>query len=368
MPQFANEASYRFKADNLSVGLTLFALGLCKKVLFADSIAPWAEAGFDHPLGLDMLNAWSVVLAYSMQLYFDFSGYSDMAIGIGIMFGIKLPLNFNSPYKSASIIDFWQRWHMTLTRYITLLLYNPIALWVVRLRTRSGASTGKKAAATPAGFASMIAFPTITTMLLAGIWHGAGFQYVVFGLLHGLYLTINHAWRIFRATPSKAALRPVSLVWRVALTYLAVLLAQVFFRAHSASDAMAIIAGMIGLHGSGLPVTIPLANAQHFGAVLQPLIDMNLLVVGLRETYNALTLPLAHNLALAIALLVIAFTTPNVYQMLGDWSPAYTKVKAMSGKLLLWRPAWPVAIGFGVLLFFLSLRFGSSARFLYFQF
>jgi alginate O-acetyltransferase complex protein AlgI len=369
MPQFANEDSYRFKSANLAIGLTLFAFGLCKKVLLADAIAPWAESGFARTANIDFPNAWSVAVAYSMQLYFDFSGYSDMAIGIGIMFGIKLPLNFNSPYKSASIIEFWQRWHMTLTRYLTLFLYNPIALWMARRRQAAGLPNNRQAAATPAGFVTLIGFPTMATMLLAGVWHGAGWQFVVFGVLHGCYLMINHAWSIFRPAKKGAPdLGALGLSWRIALTYLAVLLAQVFFRANSAPEAMSLVAGALGLHGSGFPLYIPLAAEQKLGPLADFLIGRGFLAIGMRDAYNSATLPLITNSALAIGLALIAFGTPNVYQILDRFSPALQKVRELRWTWLAWRPNVATAIATGVAIFIATQYFNRAARFLYFQF
>jgi D-alanyl-lipoteichoic acid acyltransferase DltB (MBOAT superfamily) len=372
MPQFADEANYRFRPDYLAIGLTLFAVGLCKKVLLADAIAPWAEAGFAHPVHIDSLNAWSAALAYSMQIYFDFSGYSDMAIGIGIMFCIKLPLNFNSPYKSASIIDFWQRWHMTLTRYLTLLIYNPIALWVGRRRQAAGLSMSRQAAATPSGFLTMIGCPTMATMFLAGVWHGAGLQYIVFGALHGSYLMANHAWRLFRPAErgvgAPAAPGRLGMLWPIALTYFCVLLAQVFFRANSASEAVSLVAGAVGLHGSGLPLPIPLATAERLGPLKDVLVSRGVLAIGLRDAYNSATLPLIWNSALAIGLAVIAFGAPNVYQVLDGFSPALQKVPRLQWKWLAWKPNVATAIGTGVAIFVATLYFHRAARFLYFQF
>jgi D-alanyl-lipoteichoic acid acyltransferase DltB (MBOAT superfamily) len=372
MPQFAENSTYRLRAENLAVGLTLFAIGLVKKVMIADTIAPWAEAGFASPLGVNLVHSWSIALAYSLQLYFDFSGYSDMAIGLGSMFGIKMPLNFNSPYKSLSIIDFWQRWHMTLTRYLTLLLYNPIALWVTRYRQRAGMIMNREAAKTPLGFASMIGFPTFTTMLLAGIWHGAGFQFIIYGALQGLYLTGNHLWRLFHKplnpnAPLSAA-KIYSVLWRVVLTYLGVLLAQIAFRANSVADGLALVAGMIGMNGVAAPLTIPLGNLGHFGALWQWLLSHHVIVVGLRSTYDAATLPLLKNWMLIFALGLIAFATPNAYQILGKWSPALNKVKATHWSILLWQPNWLTALGTGTLMFIATLYLGQTARFLYFQF
>lgn len=373
MPQFADEATYRFKSENLAAGLTLFAFGLFKKVVLADSIAPWAEQGFAHPVATPMLESWSYVLAYSMQLYFDFSAYSDMAIALGILFGVKLPLNFNSPYKARGIIDFWQRWHMTLTRYLTLLLYNPISLWVASRRQRQGKPSGRKAAATPSGFGSMVVFPTLTTMLLAGVWHGAGLQFAIFGALHGVYLSINHAWRMFGPPPADPAAqsrlaRHWSGFWPVALTYLGILVTQVFFRADNTRDALTLLAGMASLNGTGLPLPIPLNDVPYLGPAQHWFLDHAIFVVAPRDAYNALTLPMANYLLLGLGLAVIAFGAPNVYQIMGQWSPALTQVHSKLKSALLWRPTLPWALGCSALMFWASTRMDHAARFLYFQF
>jgi len=374
MPQFADDQTYCLKVFNLVTGLTLFAAGMVKKVLLADTLAPWAEMGFSHIDHITFFHAWSIALAYSMQLYFDFSGYSDMAIGLGIMFGVRLPLNFNSPYKSASIIEFWQRWHMTLTRYLTLLLYNPIALWVNRRRQRAGMPVSKAAASTLPGFASMIALPTFTTMFLAGLWHGAGLQYLIYGMLHGIYLTVNHAWRILRPTPSKIKHAPeqfslLRITCKIALTYVAVLVAQIYFRANNVSDATDLVAGMFGLNGSGLPIVIPANNLKYLGSFGEFFTSHGLLTVGLREIYNSVTLPLATNLATAVAFGVITFWAPNIYQILGDASPALTKVKPDAHwQWIVWKPSLFNAVLVGLLLFVASIYFDRAARFLYFQF
>lgn len=253
MPQFARPETYRLSPDDVSAGLTLFVIGLAKKRFIADNISPMANLAFAQPHGVALPLAWLGALAYSLQIYFDFSGYSDMAIGLARIFGIRFPLNFNSPYKAASIIDFWQRWHMTLTRYLTAYLYNPAVMWVTRRRLARGQAVSRAAVATPRGFVTMIALPMFYTMTLAGIWHGAGVQFLIFGLLHGAYLTTNHAWRVFRApvaTKQGAASKPwITTVVGVLLTYTGVLVAQVFFRAASVSDASQILAGMVGLHG-----------------------------------------------------------------------------------------------------------------------
>jgi alginate O-acetyltransferase complex protein AlgI len=338
MPQFAKDATFQLRADNIGVGLTLFTVGLAKKVLLADSIAPWVDAGFADLQHIALVNAWSVAVAYSMQLYFDFSGYSDMAIGLGIMFAIRMPLNFNSPYRSLSIIDFWQRWHMTLTRYATLLVYNPLSLQVARFRQRKGLPPGRRAALSGRGFASTIAFPTIATTVLVGVWHGAGQQFVLYGALHGAYLCVNHAWRLFfKPFVAPAMLNAsvlYSILWRVVLTYGAVLIAMTLFRARSVFDAISLISGMCGVHGAGLQ--LPGTFYLHTGFVL--------------------------------FLGVIAFGFPNIYQILGRWSPALTAVKALPARVPTWHPTGVNAAAFGVLLAVAMLYSQRAVRFLYFQF
>jgi len=277
MPQFTAPATYRFSADNFSVGLGIFIIGLLKKCLLADPIGSIVPAGYEHPGALTLFAAWHVALSYSLQLYFDFSGYSDMAIGLARMFNLRFPLNFNSPYKAASVIEYWQRWHMTLTRYLMGYLYNPIALSIARWRLAHGLRMSRAVYATPGGFASLVLAPVLApifvTMTIAGIWHGAGAQFLVFGLLHAIYLSVNHAWRILG--PKRAhGVAPgfAAHLGSVLLSYLCVLVGSVFFRAPSVQGALRMLAGMVGLHGIGPGAPVPdwlLAQAGGLGAVLQ---------------------------------------------------------------------------------------------------
>ena len=175
-----------------------------------------------------------------------------MAVGLARMFSLRFPLNFDSPYKASSIIDYWQRWHMTLTRYIMEYVFSPVQLWVSRRRLDKGKKISRKATATLDGFGSMFAFPMTFTLFLAGLWHGAGLQFVLYGLFHGVYLVINHAWRIF--VPAGSRLRKlVTLPVSVAMTYGAVLIGQVLFRSNSVHDAKRSIADMAGHDGMGAP-------------------------------------------------------------------------------------------------------------------
>src|SRR5215467_505494 len=159
MPQFADAATYRLSARNFTVGSSIFLLGLLKKCLLADPTSAVVGPGFAHPEALTLSPAWHVALSYSLQLYFDFSGYSDMAIGLARMFNVRFPLNFNSPYKAASIIDFWRRWHMTLTRFVMANVFNPLTMAIMRRRATRQLPVGPNGQKTIGGFTAMIAVP-----------------------------------------------------------------------------------------------------------------------------------------------------------------------------------------------------------------
>jgi alginate O-acetyltransferase complex protein AlgI len=237
MPQFESPAPYRFSNRSLAMGVTIFAIGLAKKVLIADHFGVTASSVFDAAhagVSIPLTAAWVGVLSYSFQLYFDFSGYTDMAIGISRLFGVDLPINFYSPYKSASIIEFWQRWHMTLSRFLRDYLYIPLG----------GNRRGM--------FRRYLNL--MVTMLLGGLWHGANYTFVLWGGLHGLYLMVNHAWRSFprrmRNVDAVPAIRVAAAMFasRVA-TFLCVSVAWVFFRANDLGAAYNLLRGMLGMSG-----------------------------------------------------------------------------------------------------------------------
>jgi alginate O-acetyltransferase complex protein AlgI len=169
MPQFADPKTYRLSGENMIVGLTIFAIGLTKKTLLADPFSTGVAAAFAHADTAGITDAWYAVAAYSLQLYFDFSGYSDMAIGLARMFNVRFPLNFNSPYKATTVIDYWQRFHMTLTRFITMYIFNPMALAVTRRRSAKGQDVSRRAASTPWGFSTLVLMPTMVTMTESGM-------------------------------------------------------------------------------------------------------------------------------------------------------------------------------------------------------
>jgi alginate O-acetyltransferase complex protein AlgI len=222
IPQFESADSKRPNPNLILCGLIIFAIGLFKKTGLADGIQPLAALAFNQAVP-SFDQAWIGALAYTFQLYFDFSGYSDMAIGISLMFGIFLPLNFNSPYKATSIIDFWRRWHMTLSQFLRDYLYIPLGGnrhgWLLRYVN------------------------LMVTMLLGGLWHGAAWTFVVWGALHGLYLCINHAW-INYGPPIPARLARPAGIAAFLLTFLAVVVAWVFFRADSLASALSVLSKM----------------------------------------------------------------------------------------------------------------------------
>ncbi len=255
MPQFREERTYGVDPNDLALGLTWFTMGFFKKTMIADRISPMADALFANPMAAGATTTWHGVLVYAMQLYFDFSGYSDMAIGLARMFSIRFPMNFNSPYKATSVLDYWQRWHMTLTRYIMAYLYSPMQLWVSRRRMDAGKKISRKAQGTLEGFTQMVAVPTLVTLFIAGVWHGAGVQFLLYGLIHGTYLTLNHAWRTF--VPEQSRLRKLMVTpLAVAITFVCVVVGDVMFRAGSVRNAVTVYAGMLGRHGAGGHVAI----------------------------------------------------------------------------------------------------------------
>ena len=242
MPQFRRRETFSFHANNLILGSSFFTLGLFKKTVLADHLALLANPVFsiDPSAVLTFMEAWIGVCAYAFQIYFDFSGYSDMAIRLGLIFGIRLPANFESPYRAASIIDFWRRWHMTLSRFLRDYVYIPLG----------GNRRGK----------ARRYLNLMLTMLLGGLWHGAAWAFVVWGVLHGLYLCLNHAWLGIRNRYNIINTIPAFFTtWAGRLlTFAGVCIAWTFFRTEEIRPAMNLIEAMSGLHGIDLPR--PFAN------------------------------------------------------------------------------------------------------------
>lgn len=239
IPQFSDAKNRRINYRNVSLGLFIFSIGLFKKVAIADTFAVWATAGFDTATTLQFVEAWVTSLSYTFQLYFDFSGYTDMAIGLALLFNINLPINFNSPYKATNIQEFWRRWHITLSRFLRDYLYIPLG----------GNRYGE----------IRTYINLLGTFVLGGLWHGAGWTFVFWGFLHGMALVIHRAW-------SKLNFKLWTWIsWM--LTFVFVVIAWVFFRATEWSHAIKVLKGMAGFNGVRLPdvIGVKLPVLHQFG-------------------------------------------------------------------------------------------------------
>ena len=225
IPQFSRLRNFVINYTNIAKGISLFTLGLFKKTVIADNLSPWVGDIFTKADQLSFIEAWAGALGYTFQLYFDFSAYSEMAIGLGLMFNLKFPVNFNSPYKATSIIDFWRRWHMTLGAWVKNYLYIPMG------GNRFGEWRKMR--------------NLFVSMLLIGLWHGAGWTYIIWGGIHGALLMINHQWRRLNIK------LPAVLCW--GMTFFSVVIAWVFFRAASIHDAIAILGAMTDVHNIVFP-------------------------------------------------------------------------------------------------------------------
>jgi alginate O-acetyltransferase complex protein AlgI len=346
MPQFSRPEVAPVRRTDLAVGLGIFTIGLAKKILIADTLASYATAAFgavDQGSGLNFAPAWIGALAFTLQLYFDFSGYTDMAIGISRCFGIKLPLNFNSPYKALSIVDFWQRWHMTLSRFLRDYLYIPLG------GNRRGPARRY--------------LNLMVTMLLGGLWHGANWTFVVWGGLHGLYLVINHAWENLTRNVRLGgmAARSARLAsW--ALTFLAVVIGWVFLKADSTHSAGHYLGCMAGLYRSE-------DWWQHHHALRQFLHHAHIAPV--KSTLPKAHLDLTYAWQILLPALAIALFCPNTQEIFRRYRPALGFRNEWNHPFLAWHPTWPRAVGLAALLFVCVFVIATSVAtipFLYFRF
>ncbi len=340
MPQFERESTYVPKFDNFSVGLTIFFVGLFKKVMLADGIAGYVAPVFGaHASGIEptFVDAWCGALAYTCQLYFDFSAYSDMAIGISRLFGITLPVNFYSPYQAVNVIEFWRRWHMTLSRFLRDYLYIPLG----------GNRKGKLRRY----------FNLMATMLLGGLWHGAGWTFVIWGGLHGIYLAINHGWHALKGKLGIPDMGIAGSFFARTATFLSVVVAWVFFRADDLGSAFSVLRGMMGFNG----VTIPdfwlpkwggfgawlASHGAHFGTTATP-------VTGGEVNWIWI-------------LLALAWFAPNIYRIMGNFEPALNLPEEKPARLI-WQPNWAWVVPVAALGFFSIINMNKESAFLYFQF
>jgi D-alanyl-lipoteichoic acid acyltransferase DltB (MBOAT superfamily) len=323
LPQFARKTAGRFSQTSFSIGLTIFVIGLSKKVLIADQMATIASPIFDQAAAghaPDLVGGWKAMLAYSFQLYFDFSGYSDMAIGLGRMFGIRLPLNFNSPYKAASISDFWRRWHMTLSQFLRDYLYIPL---------------GGNRKGNVRRYVNLM-----VTMVLGGLWHGAGFTFIFWGFLHGLYLCVDHAFKKLRRDVLGHDLRRETRLGRTLgtlATFFFAAIAWVFFRAETFSAAWLVLGGVFGLHG------VEFSLAAEFTALV------SLAVVGL-----------------------IVWGAPNTQELLARvqcaWNDRKYSKQELEDQWIAWQPSVPWAVAVSLAFVACILGLSQMSEFIYYQF
>ncbi len=309
IPQLGRKEIFRFQPTSFATGLTLFTLGLAKKVIFADTLAGFVRPVFGAAAGGEvpgLVDAWIGSLGYTLQLYFDFSGYSDMALGLARMFNVKFPANFNSPYKATSIIDFWRRWHITLSAFLRDYLYIPLG----------GSRCGK----------GRHYFNLFLTMLLGGIWHGAGWTFVFWGAWHGALLCVNHLWRTLRGKS------PATVSGRLgagALTFACVVVGWVFFRAANFASALNMLRGLVGSFSP-------------------------------RDVSES-----THALLWIFALLPVVWFAPNSQELLASHEPALHDVPTSRWS---WKPSMRWAV-FIALVFAVSvLHLSQISEFIYFQF
>ncbi len=356
IPQFESGHGLRHVRRIAPIAISFVVVGAFKKVVIADHLSSHVAIAFQTTAAgqhHDMFGAWLGAVSFALQIYFDFSGYSDMAIGLGLLFGIRLPFNFNSPLKASSIIDFWSRWHMTLTRFLTAYIYNPIVLRATRRRVAAGKKVAIRGVMRPGAFVSLLLFPTLFTMFIAGAWHGAGFQFIVFGLLHGTYLSINHAWRNLRharrarhAAHRRAASR-LGVVAARALTFLAFVVSIPFFRADSLHTAGQFVASMFG--ASGVLRGSLFADLPYLALVGVVLVASQVLPNTqevMREQLDAAISPLAAHAGQTRLIDPEAWSWPR----------------------LVWRPTAFYAVAIGLLGWIVMLSLAGPSAFLYFQF
>jgi D-alanyl-lipoteichoic acid acyltransferase DltB (MBOAT superfamily) len=326
MPQFEQRPGLH--AADFAVGLSIFVMGLAKKVLLADPLSVLVAPVFAAGAQPQLVEAWIGALAYAFQLYFDFSGYSDMAIGLSRLFGVKLPLNFNSPYQAANISEFWRRWHMTLSRFLRDYLYVPLG------GNRHGAARRVR--------------NLMLTMLLGGLWHGAGWSFVAWGGLHGLYLVAHQGWTAL------VGQRPARL-WGRALTFLAVLVAWVVFRAPDLRTAGGVLSGMAGINGLALP---------HGLAAYAAYLPAHATFTGIRWIdFSGAGIPV-----LLLAML-LAFLAPNTQEIFRHYAPCIEQIFHRRGGLLwAWRPSRIWSLAFSLLFLGCVFSMNRVSEFLYFQF
>lgn len=348
MPQFSTESGAKnYSSTDLAVGLTIFIMGLFKKVILADTIAVHANLAFSAAAAgahVTLLEAWGATMAFSFQVYFDFSGYSDMAIGLGRIFGIRLPINFNSPYKAINFIDFWRRWHITLTEFIRDYIYFPLG------GSRKGLSRQY--------------LNVMIIMVVCGVWHGAGWGYFIWGAMHGAYIVINLIWFRLRHYWGHD---PRHTTWygtvvALAITFAAFQVSMAVFRADNLHTTWVLIKGMAGFNG----VLLPEGHVNLYGlAFLKPaLLNWHIQV-------GKITLLGPYVMEWLVLCWFVVWFMPNTQEIMSRVEPALGyQLRATEGTWawLRWRPSPPWALVCGILAVASLIMIARPSPFLYFQF
>lgn len=295
MPQFYALKNKVFNWKNLMVGLSLFSVGLFKKVAIADTFSAAASKGFDVVNSLNLFAAWVTSLSFTMQLYFDFSGYTDMALGIALMFNIVLPRNFNSPYKALNIQDFWKRWHMTLSRFLKDYVYLPLG------GNRKG---------------NLLTYINLLTVFfIGGIWHGAGWTFIFWGCLNGAAIVIYKLWAKSGLKMNKV------LAWVITFNFTNI--CWVFFRAKSFTDAAKVLKGMVGLSG----VVLPSILSDKLSALKQYGIEFGRMFNSLD---SAVGIGTGERVCLLVACIIGSLILTNSDEMARSFEPNWATVFLMS--------------------------------------
>lgn len=332
MPQFGDKKKFRLNFRNISIGLSIFIIGLFKKIVIADGIAEIVYPVFElaGSSNVSFLESWIGASAYTLQVYFDFSGYSDMAIGLARMFNIKLPLNFNSPLKATSITEFWRRWHMTMTRFFTDYVFNPISMHFLRRQIIKGGKGDMP-----------LHLTTFINLTLIGLWHGANWNYIFFGIMHGVFLVVHRLWiKYYKNHNRKCSFNYIG----VAITFIVFSVSSVMFRTEDLKVVASMYRGMFGF---------------------------NEFIPGKCCEINSTV----RTLIIFLSAIIIAFVLPNTHQIMHTIRPVcdMNPVEKIVGwqRKLLWRPslAWSLILMLFVIISIVTLLDSSKIQdFIYFQF
>ncbi len=334
IPQFSNKL--KNVAENVSIGIIIFGIGLFKKLILSEYVSGWSDNmfnGVENGVMPSFIDAWLGVLSFTLLIYFDFSAYSDMAIGLSKMIGIKLPENFNSPYKSTNIIEFWRRWHITLSQFLKNYLYIPLG------GNRKGTVTKYQ--------------NILIVMIIAGLWHGANWTFVLWGSIHGCLLLINHYWQ-------EKKIFQINKYVSIFLTFMSLMIAWVPFRSSSFESAISVYKGMLGYFGFIVP--------EHYYNFFPNTLSQYLLDIGVK--FGSLNgFGGKNQIIILLILLIFVMKCPNTQEIFNKYKPTLNSNIPKLHKFN-WRPNFIGAIMIGISCSYLMLLViqGKSGEFIYFQF